>query len=827
MKKQNINLVIHGHFYQPPRENPWIYTIERQESAYPYHNWNERINEECFSANTDSRVLDKYGHIKDIINNYQYISFNIGPTLFKWIEKEDRNTYQKIIDADKRSVDMNNGHGNAIATAFNHTILPLSNDEDLQTQVKWGLDEFEYRFGRKSKSIWLPETAVNHHVVDELARQGVKFIILSPTQAQKVRKVNTEEWIDISNNSIDIHQPYYIKTPHGNVAVFFYHGGLANAVSFDHLLLNSDKLRDAILGSIHPDRETQIVSYATDGEIYGHHEPFADMCLASMIYENRKKPRFNITNFANYLEMYPPQEEVMLKAGNEGLGTSWSCAHGVGRWMENCGCKTGGEESWTQEWRKPFREAMDILRNGIRPVFEDIGGAYLNDVWKARNDYIHHLLRRDEESLSSFLKSNAKKELSTDEVNEVLDLMECQKFAMYMYTSCAWFFTELSGIETVQNMKYAARALEFVEDKVEPGFVEQFKTKLKEAKSNIEQFKDGKWIYENFALSSKITKDEIIAQFVFCKTMNPDRPNSMYQYDINVQQMDKKDKDDGMVYSGIINTFNRIDRSKDHYIFYVIREDSFKMRCYLRRFYDDELKGYLDKIVSGGTISVIKNRFKDWFIGYVTFNDITFEYKEKLLNAIFEKPLSEYINLNIDSDMKERILYLINIVGHYHNFSVKIPRYYETIIENIFKKYLMKESAVFENDLEEFDYEMVEKLFKVAESEDLNIASFLIEDKFNKVLLKEISGLELSNLDADQLEHHIKLVDFANISQLSFKRKGAENKVYYLLEEYKAKVKSGESDILSKETAHNLIRLGSKLNINTEEIRSMVRIGDY
>ncbi len=823
MEKQNINLVIHGHFYQPPRENPWIYTIERQPSAYPYHNWNERINEECFSANTDSRVLDKYGHIKDIINNYRYLSFNIGPTLFKWIEETDEKTYQLIIDADKRSVDMNNGHGNAIATAFNHTILPLSNDEDLHTQIKWGLDEFEYRFGRKSESIWLPETAVNHHVVEELTRQGVKFIILSPTQAEKIRKSGSEEWIDVSNNSIDAHQPYYIKTPHGNIGVFFYHGGLANAVSFEHLLMNSDKLRDAILGSTHPDRETQIVSYATDGEIYGHHEPFADMCLANMIYENKKHHHFNITNFGYYLEMYPPQDEVVLKSGNEGLGTSWSCAHGVGRWMENCGCKTGGDESWTQEWRKPFREAMDTLRDGIRPVFEDIGGRYLKDVWKARNDYIHHLLRRDEQSLNNFLRTNAKKELSRDETTEVLRLMECQKFAMYMFTSCAWFFTELSGIETVQNMKYAARALEFVEDFVDSGLDKRFKAKLREARSNIDEFKNGEWIYENFALGSKVTEDEIIAQFIFCKNMNPHRPNKMYQYDISIERMNKLEKEDGTIYNGVIDTYNKIDLSRDRYLFYVIHEDNLTLRGYRRKFYDDELKNYLDKIVSDSAISIIKRRFKDWFIGYVTFNDITFEYKERLLNSVYEKKLSEYINMTTDSDMKERVLYLIKVVEHYHNFSVRIPPYYETIIENFFNKYLLKESVLFEKELENFDYEVVEKIFKVAESTDINIAYFVIEDIFNKVFLKEMSDLELTKLDIKKLEHHIRLVDFANISRLSFKRKVAENKIYELLLEFKSKLKNGEKDILPKETAQRLIMLGSKLNINTEEIRSLVR----
>lgn len=460
---------IHGHFYQPPRENPLFDQIELQPSALPAHDWNERVFVECYAPNGASRILDPNGRIQDILNNYAYMSFNIGPTLFSWLEEKHPYTYARILEADKLSRERLEGHGNAMAQVYNHAIMPLCTAEQRALQIKWGIADFERRFGRRPEGMWLAETAINMESVVSLIREGIKFTVLAPTQAMKVRALNSDTWSDVSGNSIDPRRPYRVfpvasdGTPmeKGYLDVFFYDGPLSHGVGFERLLKDANRFGERILSVF--DRsagEGQLVSVCTDGESYGHHEPFGDMCAAFLFNDVAKRLDMTPVNYAWFLSKFPPRHEVRLKNAHED-GTAWSCAHGVGRWKEDCGCSTGGQPGWNQAWRGPFRRSMDLLVNAAEKWTGAEGPALFTDWPAARNSAIDSWDLRQETRLAWWerhLRPGADKA-------RALDVIEALRFSQYTYTSCAWFFSEITGIETVQNLKYALRTLQILESR--------------------------------------------------------------------------------------------------------------------------------------------------------------------------------------------------------------------------------------------------------------------------------------------------------------------------------------------------------------------------
>lgn len=468
-KKNPLYFTIHGHFYQPPRENPWTNTIENQPSAAPFHDWNDRIAHECYSPNAASRILNSSGRIQDIVNNYEYMSFNIGPTLMSWIRTETPETYRRIQEADKKSIERL-GHGNAIAQVYNHIIMPLATPEDRKTQIRWGIADFEHHFGRKPEAMWLAETAINMDVVVDLIREGIRYTILSPTQAESFRAIGGDAFHDCSETNIDTTRPYRIfpkdkdgKTIcDGYLDVFFYNPWLSSAVGFEHLLRDAHIFGKRISDAWDETRpEAQLVSIGTDGESYGHHEAFGDMC-AAWLY-NRYAPEHKMVpvNYGWFLEHYPPQYEVKLKNAH-GEGCAWSCAHGVGRWYRDCGCSTGGGSDWNQKWRGPLRDAFDYLKTFADKVYlREMKDILSVDPWDARNQYIRVLvcpedISRREDFFNSVLKEPENQE------NRVLvmRLLEIQKYCLFTFTSCGWFFNDIEGLEPVQNMRYALRTLE-------------------------------------------------------------------------------------------------------------------------------------------------------------------------------------------------------------------------------------------------------------------------------------------------------------------------------------------------------------------------------
>ena len=447
-------LIIHGHFYQPPRENPWTGEVEAEPSAAPFHDWNERIHAECYAPNA-------------AVDNYARISFNFGPTLLSWLEQHHPDTYQHILAADRESAAQRSGHGNAIAQAYGHAILPLCNERDRLTQVVWGVADFRYRFGRKPEALWLPETAANDATLALLIDQGLRYVILAPEQAKRVRsidpavtdKAETLPWTDVSGGKVDTTRAYRFEHPTDSgrsIAVFFYNGPLARAIAFEKALTSS---RGLVERFVHAAQRGDLVNVATDGETYGHHFKFGDLGLAHALGVEARQAGFWITNYGEYLDRHPPETVVEIDNGLEGEGSSWSCVHGVGRWSRDCGCHTGGETGWNQAWRDPLRVALNFLRDDAAVKFENSGSELLSDPWAARNDYISVLLE-PQRARQGFLSRHAVRALSETERERVFQLLEMQRSALLMFTSCGWFFSDLAGIETVQVLRYAARVLD-------------------------------------------------------------------------------------------------------------------------------------------------------------------------------------------------------------------------------------------------------------------------------------------------------------------------------------------------------------------------------
>ena len=504
-------ICIHGHFYQPPRENPWLEAIENQASARPYHDWNKRVSAECYAPNGLARILDGAGRIDKIINNYSRMSFNFGPTLLSWMEAEEPETYARILEADKKSRDFFSGHGSAMAQGYNHTILPLCSNRDKHTQILWGIRDFTRRFGRQPEGMWLPETAVDVKTLDIMAQQGIKFVVLAPHQAKSVCKRGESDWQSVANCGIDPGMAYEIELPGGqNMAVFFYNGAISNAVGFQKLLSDGDNFLNRLMGAFSPERgHSQLVHIAVDGETFGHHHRFGEMALAYAIDKIESEGKARLTNYGEYLEIHPPSQLVEIWDNS-----SWSCCHGIERWRDDCGCSTGANPGWRQKWRAPLRKALDELRDRLAPLYVSEAKKLFRDPWSARNGYIDLILDRSPEAAERFFTEHAIRPLNDKERVRALELLEMQRHALLMYTSCGWFFDDIAGIEALQVLQYAGRAIQLAEklsceSDIEASFLET----LSEAESNQPEKGNGRDLYLNFVRPAIIDNLGIAAHY--------------------------------------------------------------------------------------------------------------------------------------------------------------------------------------------------------------------------------------------------------------------------------------------------------------------------
>lgn len=502
-------ITIHGHFYQPPRENPWLEAVEVQDSAAPYHDWNERITTECYMPNATSRILGSNGYIETLINNYARISFNFGPTLLSWLETARPNVYRAILEADKESQDRFGGHGSALAQCYNHIIMPLANRRDKITQILWGINDFRYRFGRNPEGMWLPETAADIETLDILAENGIKFTILAQHQARRVRKIGDSAWSDSTGGRVDPRRTYKVNLPSGrSLAVFFYDGAISQAVAFEDLLRDGANFARRILGGLDNRTESQLAHIATDGESYGHHHKFGDMALAFALQFIEKDKTAQLTNYGQYLEINPPQCETEIYEN-----TAWSCAHGVERWQSDCGCSSGSHPGWHQRWRRPLREALNFLRDELAPIFENDASRLLRDPWLARNEYIEVILNRSQTTLISFLAKHQTHLLTTVEQTQAVKLLGMQRHLLLMFTSCGWFFDDIAGIETVQDLQYAARALQLAQEFGAVEVEKQFLQKLESSVGNRGEFLNGRVVWERMVKPVIVDLPKVVAHW--------------------------------------------------------------------------------------------------------------------------------------------------------------------------------------------------------------------------------------------------------------------------------------------------------------------------
>jgi alpha-amylase/alpha-mannosidase (GH57 family) len=525
-------LCVHAHFYQPPRENPWLESVEVQDSAYPYHDWNERITAECYAPNAASRILNADGRIRTIVNNYLKISFNFGPTLLSWMEEKEPALYSSIQATDRESLAQRSGHGSAIAQAYNHMIMPLANARDRHTQVVWGIRDFEYRFGRAPEGMWLPEGAVDLQTLDVLASNGIRFTILSPFSAKRARRIGGTKWKDVSGGQIDPSRAYKLSLPSGrSISIFFYDGPASRAVAFEDILASGEAFANRLLGTYSDTRTwPQLAHIATDGETYGHHKTHGDMALAYALHYIESKGLARLTNYGEFLELFPPTHEAEIFENS-----SWSCSHGVERWRADCGCNSGGHPGWNQSWRAPLRRALDWLRDTASPLFEQRAAQLLRDPWAARDDYISVILDRSRESVSDFLRRHMKVARSPEQEILALRLLELQRHLMLMYTSCGWFFDELSGIETVQVIQYAGRAVQLADSlDLSRDLENEFMEKLSHAKSNVPEHADGSKIYEKFVKPSMLDLKRVGAHYAVSSLFEDFGPEArVYCYDVS------------------------------------------------------------------------------------------------------------------------------------------------------------------------------------------------------------------------------------------------------------------------------------------------------
>jgi len=503
---------IHGHFYQPPRENPWLETVETQDTAAPYHDWNERICAECYAPNGAARIVNNKNQITRIVNNYARMSFNYGPTLLSWLAENAQRTYRMILDGERRSRKSYKGHSSAMAQVYNHIILPLANRRDRITQIRWGIADYQRHYGAPPEGMWLAETAADNESLELMAQHGIKFTVLAPHQCKRIRALKDgASWTDTPGDRVDTTHPYLVRFDSGvSIAVFFYDGPASRAIAFEGLLNSGESLAARLKGGFKDNAQPQLVHVATDGESYGHHHKYGEMALAYALRLLEVDKTVKLTNYGSYLEQFPPEYEAEIVEN-----TSWSCTHGVERWRSDCGCN-GGKQGYNQAWRAPLRKALDALRDALVPLTEQEGNKLFKDVWAARDGYIEVVLDRSPQAAERFFQKHQLRALTALERVRCMELMEMQRHTQLMYTSCGWFFDDISGIETVQIIAYAARVLQLATEifgeaaaPLEPAFLAQ----MAEARSNVAAAGDGAKIYKEQVSSRELNLEQVAAHY--------------------------------------------------------------------------------------------------------------------------------------------------------------------------------------------------------------------------------------------------------------------------------------------------------------------------
>ena len=822
--KQNKKyLTIHGHFYQPPRENPWLEAIELQDSALPFHDWNERINKECYNPNSVSKIVDSRNRILDIVNNYEHISFNFGPTLLSWMEQFAPLTYERIIKADIESIAEHDGHGNAMAQVYNHIIMPLANENDKITQVKWGIKDFEYRFGRKPEGMWLAETAVDDDTLRVLEENGIKFTVLSPYQALKIRKEDDKDWTDVSWGNIDPARSYryYIKSAPGKfIDLFFYDGAISRSVAFDELLKDGNKFAKRLRDGVSDCRDyPQLIHIATDGESYGHHTKFGDMALAYVLQIKAKEEGFTITNYGEYLENCRSDYEVDIKQAS-----SWSCFHGVGRWKEDCGCSTGGHPGWNQKWRKPLRDALDYLRDELAKLFETEGPKYFSkNCWDVRNNYIDVILDRSSLSVNKFHKENFLPDLSDEDKVKAMELLEIQRQAQLMYTSCGWFFSEISGIETVQIMKYAARAMQLAAVFTKKDFETRFTEILSEAKSNITEYGTGRDIFNNFVKPSIVTTKQVASLWAISSLYQDfEDEEDVYCYSITRNDYQKVQKGNSNFVVGNIEIRSRITLQKSNLMFALMQYSGGDFHCAIKEYSDDmeynKMKNDLIKTFMLNPLTeIIRALDENFGKDYFTLKDIFIEERRKILQRLLKDKMEKFAQIYQDMyDEGKGSIY------HMQTLGLAIPDEFKIAAEYALSRKFNELIADSNGFVEPAVLQQAMDINFEAKSIGIKLDKQPSNNIFSKKIRQNINRLAYS-FEIQQADVVLELFEYIEKLELEVDISEAQNiffsKIYLNIGEI---IESSQNSNRKSDRrfVEMLLDIGAKLNINTEFYRA-------
>lgn len=845
-------VIVHGHFYQPPRENPWTERIERQPGTEPYHDWNDKIANECYLPNAFSRRLDEWGRITKLLNNYESMSFNFGPTLISYLEDHFPEVYERILEADRASL-ARLGHGNAIAQCYNHIIMPLASRRDMETQVRWGVRDFERRFGRFPEGIWLPETAVNEEVLSLLVDHGFRFIILGPHQALRTRPLegaanqsgiaadpprtaaqaksqgaeHDSLWKDVSKGNIPTGMPYrcFAMGPKGKrdpqrfIDIFFYDAPLSTDVSFNHLLRNGDRFAEAIEFGFERGGGDLVV-VATDGEIYGHHEPFADMAFSYLVDSAAPRHGFVLTNFATYLEKHPPSHEVELKPGPNGEGTSWSCFHGVARWKEDCGCTTGGKPSWNQRWRSPLRAALTSLARALDSAYEEDTRGILADPWQARDDYIELVSERNPDSSREFVLAHATRELSAEEISRVLSLLESQRNAQLMFTSCGWFFADISGLESVQVLRYAARAVELAGPHRRTDLEKRLIEDLRGAVSNIAGKGTGADIYLSAKKSSSIGARCIVALYAIGTHLSAkEEPARIYGHPIRISSSTIRRLDGATLRLGIIELSSRftLETRRFEYLLFVEKDAGFS--CYVRELEEGYAPSQslerFEELARSGSNELLQAAASDYFGSPITARDFLPEDRERIIRQFAHRRL-EIVEERFGEIYSESraLLKLLSEAGMQAPPSLSVPA------QAHLTRRLVEETERWERSLDPAGLEGIRRIVSEASAHGVKIDTSCASQSFTELVLEKLKILasDLRAESATALEQFVNMSDQLGI-EINFR--DIQNEVYDILVTRIDPLLEGASgreklSAAAKEAIAAFLALARRFNFNTE-----------
>src|SRR5574344_453462 len=816
--QKEIFLTIHGHFYQPPRENPWLEAVELQDSALPCHDWNERVNNECYSPNSVSKIVDNKNRILDVVNNYKFMSFNFGPTLLSWLEVFAPSAYERIIKADIESVQEHNGHGNAMAQVYNHMIMPLANAHDKETQIKWGIKDFEYRFGRSPEGMWLAETAVDDETLKYLVDNGIKFTVLSPYQALKVKAKGQANWVDVSWGNIDPARSYryYIKSDTKKfIDLFFYDGAISKSVAFDEILKDGNKFAKRLKDGVSESRDyPQLINIATDGESYGHHTKFGDMARAYVLRVRAKDEGFTITNYAEYLDKYRSDWEVDIKQAS-----SWSCFHGVGRWKEDCGCSTGGHPGWNQKWRKPLRAALDYLRDELSGIFEREGQIYFDNPWNVRNNYIDVILDRNEQVINKFQKKYFRADLSDDDRVKGMQLLEMERQTLLMYTSCGWFFSEISGIETTQIMKYAARAMQLASVFSDKDFEKSFLEILSEAKSNLPEFGSGKDIFERFVKPSVVTVKQIASLWAIPSLYQEfEDEEDVYCYNIKKDAYKTLQKGNSKLVVGHLEIKSKVTLQKSNLMFVLLQYSDADFHCAIKEFSDENEYSAIQKelfktFIMQPMTEIIRVIDQHFGREYFTLKDIFIEERRKILKVMLKGKMDKFAQIYQEMYEEGKAS-----IYHMQSLGLKVPDEFKLsagyTLSHEFNDLVIHSSGFMEPDIIQQAEDINLEAKKLGVEIDKDKTNKLFSQKLSQNVLRLAQSLEIQQADVvleifDLIEKLELKVDISNAQNIYY------NRIFHELGEIIEKM-----NLSSKSTDRNfitmLLTIGEKLNINTE-----------